>query len=67
MVCGQHEEEYSIRKSLLYCSKLDSCIHPPRVALKGNAFHVEGKDNIEMPKSCIHHDKFHADTDEEIY
>jgi len=36
---------------VLFCEKLDSFIHPPSVAAKGNAFEM-AKLNIEMPKKC---------------
>jgi hypothetical protein len=37
---------------VLFCKKIDCFIHPPSVAIKGNAFEMGNKDNLEMPKSC---------------
>ena len=40
--------------SVLFCDKIDSFIHPPSVAAKGNAFEMD-KPNVEMLKKCKLH------------
>lgn len=52
--CYSHGDDWDRTRTveLLYCKKKDCFIHPHRVAVKGNAFKTEEKENIEMPKDC---------------
>jgi hypothetical protein len=47
-MCGDECERVV---NVLFCEKIDSFIHPPSVAAKGNRFEMN-KLNIEMPKNC---------------
>jgi len=37
---------------LLYCSKVDTFLYPPKVQHKGNMYETETKENNPMPKTC---------------
>lgn len=50
--CGYSFGEEEKQVSVLFCEKMDCFIHPPSVAAKGNAFEMDDKENIEMPKEC---------------
>jgi len=50
----EHGEEAERVVRVLFCDKVDSFIHPPSVAAKGNAFEMEKK-NIVMPRECAFH------------
>lgn len=39
---------------VLFCEAINSCVFPPSVSAKGNAFELPDYTNIEMPKECEH-------------
>lgn len=53
--------EYSERKSLLFCDKLNIFIHPPKVEKKGNAFELGDYANEPMKKECEFQDDNNID------
>jgi hypothetical protein len=50
-------DEGEIEVGVLYCSKLDTFIHPPKVEIKGTAFEIGHKSNLPMPKECDKQEK----------
>jgi hypothetical protein len=45
-------EKFTYDKSLLYCLKKETFIHPPIIEHKGTAAIIIGNDNIPMPRTC---------------
>ena len=51
-VGNPYGEEGTINVKVLYCSKKDVFVYPPKVAVKRNMFDMGEKSNEEMPKEC---------------
>ena len=48
---------------LLYCNKLDTFLHPPKVEHKGNMYETHPKENNPMPRNCKFYDDGSTDYD----
>jgi len=50
--------EQSEQVSVFYCEKLDTCLYPPKVEAKGNAFEFGDINNIPMKSECEHFEDY---------